>query len=79
MKEMRAGMASWKAGHGTDGGPKLRPDWEHVKVDVMYRANLAKFSQHADLLALLVGTRGPITARGGLFWKTWNEAREAQS
>ena len=33
----------------------------------------------AVLLALLLGTRGPITARGGLFWKTWNEAREAQS
>merc|ERR1719359_250341 len=51
----------------------MRPDWEECKVDAMYQANLAKFSQHKDLLVLLVGTRGPITARGGLFWKTWNE------
>eukprot|EP00435_Cladocopium_sp_Y103_P031000 s1898_g7.t2 len=27
----------------------LRPDWDAVKVEMMYRANLAKFKQHPDL------------------------------
>ena len=34
----------------------LRPDWEEVKDDIMRQAVLAKFSQHADLEALLLGT-----------------------
>jgi ribA/ribD-fused uncharacterized protein len=34
----------------------LRPDWEQVKEEVMYRAVLAKFSQHADLRAVLLAT-----------------------
>lgn len=34
----------------------LRPDWEEVKDDIMRQAVLAKFSQHADLKALLLGT-----------------------
>jgi ribA/ribD-fused uncharacterized protein len=35
---------------------RLRPDWEHVKDNVMRKAVLAKFSQHADLRAILLGT-----------------------
>jgi ribA/ribD-fused uncharacterized protein len=34
----------------------LRPDWEQVKDDVMRKAVLAKFTQHADLRAILLGT-----------------------
>ena len=34
----------------------LRKDWESVKVSVMHAAVLAKFSQHAELTALLLGT-----------------------
>ena len=34
----------------------LRRDWEQVKDDVMRRAVLAKFTQHDDLRALLLGT-----------------------
>ncbi len=41
---------------GRDRGRPLRPDWEAVKDDVMYRAVLAKFSQHAHLKAVLLGT-----------------------
>ncbi len=35
---------------------KLRPDWEHVKENVMREAVLAKFAQHDDLRAILLGT-----------------------
>jgi hypothetical protein len=34
----------------------LRPDWERVKDAVMREAVLAKFTQHADLRAVLLGT-----------------------
>ena len=34
----------------------LRADWEEVKDDVMRRAVLAKFSQHEDARAVLLGT-----------------------
>ena len=34
----------------------LRSDWELVKVDVMLAALRAKYTQHADLRALLLGT-----------------------
>ena len=35
---------------------RIRPDWMQVKDDVMARALRAKFTQHADLRALLLGT-----------------------
>lgn len=41
---------------GRDRKQKLRPDWESVKVDVMRNAVRAKFSQHAELTALLLAT-----------------------
>lgn len=34
----------------------LRGDWESVKIEVMRKALLAKFSQHADLQEMLLGT-----------------------
>ena len=34
----------------------LRSDWEQVKQDIMYKALLAKFSQHSNLRAMLLGT-----------------------
>jgi N-glycosidase YbiA len=34
----------------------LRADWESVKDEVMHEAVLAKFTQHADLRAILLGT-----------------------
>ena len=50
-----------------------RSDWEAVKVDIMYAANLAKFEQNAALRQSLVATRGRIRARGDIHWATWNE------
>jgi ribA/ribD-fused uncharacterized protein len=34
----------------------LRKDWESVKDSIMHEAVLAKFSQHADLREMLLGT-----------------------
>jgi N-glycosidase YbiA len=34
----------------------LRKDWEAVKDQIMYEAVRAKFTQHADLRAILLGT-----------------------
>lgn len=41
---------------GRDRKQRLRRDWESVKVSVMRKAVLAKFTQHADLRALLLST-----------------------
>lgn len=41
---------------GRDRKKKLRRDWESIKVSVMKRALLAKFTQHMDLEALLLST-----------------------
>ena len=41
---------------GRDRKKPLRPDWEAVKDDVMRKAVLAKFTQHAELRARLLET-----------------------
>ena len=33
-----------------------RADWHDAKLDIMRRADLAKFTQHGDLAALLLAT-----------------------
>src|SRR5438874_1094242 len=44
------------ASMGRDRKRPLRRDWESVKDQVMREAVLAKFSQHEDLKAILLGT-----------------------
>lgn len=41
---------------GRDRKKKLRSDWESVKVSVMRKTVLAKFTQHDDLRAILLST-----------------------
>lgn len=41
---------------GNDRARPLRPDWDAVKDDVMRRAVRAKFAQHPDIQAVLLGT-----------------------
>ena len=43
----------------------LRPDWEEIKVPLMRKALLAKFSQHAALQAVLLGTGDAHIAEAG--------------
>jgi N-glycosidase YbiA len=44
------------ANMGRDRKRPLRPDWEQVKDDVMRRAVLAKFTAHASIREVLLGT-----------------------
>jgi len=44
------------ASMGRDPSRPLRPDWEAAKDDVMRKVVLAKFEQHDDLRAILLGT-----------------------
>jgi N-glycosidase YbiA len=47
----------WDAAQlGRDRKVKLRRDWESAKVGVMSKALTAKFTQHPELKALLLGT-----------------------
>lgn len=41
---------------GRDASLPLRPDWDQVKVDVMRRALMAKFSQNSGALEVLLST-----------------------
>ncbi|KAJ3277396.1 hypothetical protein HK104_003339 [Borealophlyctis nickersoniae] len=44
------------ASRGRSRALPLRPDWESVKDDIMYRALIAKFTQHKSLQEVLLGT-----------------------
>ncbi len=48
---------------------KLRPDWEAVKDDIMYRVCLAKFSQNEDLKEKLLATGDEELVEGN----TWGD------
>jgi ribA/ribD-fused uncharacterized protein len=63
-------MECWKLGNSHSFA--LRQDWEVVKLEMMYIANLSKFSNSEHLKRLLVDCHGPIVCDGGLFWATWN-------
>jgi ribA/ribD-fused uncharacterized protein len=56
----RAATPKEAARLGRDRKVPLRPDWEQVRDDVMREAVLAKFTQHADLRALLLATGGAV-------------------
>lgn len=71
IRDAVSGIDSWRMGQTISAD--LRSDWEEVKVEMMYRANLSKFNRSPHLRDLLVSSQGAITAQGGLFWKTWNE------
>jgi N-glycosidase YbiA len=52
-----AASPSIAAKMGRSRGLPLRRDWEQVKDEIMYRAVIAKFTQHAKLRDLLLATR----------------------
>ena len=52
----KAETPSESASMGRDRNRPLRKDWEQVKDDVMREAVRAKFTQHADMKALLLNT-----------------------
>jgi len=48
---------------------ELRPDWEEVKIGVMYHIVLDKFSQNLELRLKLLETRNALIVEGN----TWND------
>merc|ERR1712232_127717 len=65
------GMRVWSMGQERS---TLRPDWEAVKVAIMYRANRAKYAQYEDLHAELLNT-GTVAMDGASStadWQHWN-------
>ncbi|CAF1310466.1 unnamed protein product [Rotaria sordida] len=54
---------------------QLRSDWESIKVDEMYKGNLAKFQQNEDLRKpLLESGTGPVHfTLSTPFWNHWND------
>ncbi|CAF1468845.1 unnamed protein product [Didymodactylos carnosus] len=51
----------------------LRPDWESVKVQVMYDGNKAKFEQNSEFAKALMSTKGDVRfGSSTTFWNTWN-------
>jgi len=73
LRETMSPMDCWKLGQHAPTGVQFRKDWESVKVDAMYQANLAKFSGSPHLSEILTSSKGRILCDGGHFWKTWNE------
>ena len=47
----------------------LRPDWEYIKYDIMYRICKEKFTQNYDLLVKLIGTKDVELIEGN----DWND------
>jgi ribA/ribD-fused uncharacterized protein len=47
----------------------LRPDWETIKVDIMYDLVHEKFNQNKDLAAMLIATNDAILVEGN----TWGD------
>ena len=78
-KDSKHGMDVWNEGQRHT---CLRPDWDAVKVEMMYRANLAKYKQHPDLQEelLSLGTVEMVgapstswkTKSGMVNWSVWN-------
>lgn len=50
---------------------QVRPDWESIKIDVMYKALQCKFTTYPYLNSLLLSTAGSVLVEGSphdLFW-----------
>jgi len=66
------GMACWSASRQL-GREQMRSDWNAVRVDIMYRVNLAKYMANPGLQADLLSTGDEaIVHPDSDFWGTWN-------
>jgi len=70
VKGSGPGAGCWSAGHAVR---HLRPDWENIKVRVMYEGNRAKFEQNPKLLQRLLSTKSDVKFFASTsFWCYWN-------
>lgn len=56
----------------------VNPDWETMKIDVMYRALKCKFSMHCDLNSLLLSTVGFVLVEASPHDLFWGGGREGE-
>jgi hypothetical protein len=68
-----AGSPKQAAVMGRDPARPLRPDWEAVREAVMLDALRAKFTQHADLRALLLGTGDAVLVEHSPHDRYWGD------
>lgn len=59
-------------------GVRLREDWEGVKEDVMRTGLKAKFTQHPDLAAVLLGTGTRHLVEASPYDRYWGHGRDGQ-
>mmetsp|Transcript_23460 Transcript_23460/g.37691 ORF Transcript_23460/g.37691 Transcript_23460/m.37691 type:complete len:134 (-) Transcript_23460:329-730(-) len=70
IRSEKSGVKCWELGQSRK--YKIVSNWEEIKVDVMYEANIAKFKQNEKLREVLLSTKGAIKAVGFPFWIQWN-------
>jgi N-glycosidase YbiA len=70
----RGSQQSWFRKHGK----RPRPDWTEVMLEAMRRADWAKFSQHPDLAALLLGTGSAELIEDSPFEPFWGEGLDGR-
>jgi ribA/ribD-fused uncharacterized protein len=76
IRRVRSPMVA--ARMGRDRGKPLRADWERVKDEVMRRAVLAKFTQHAELRDKLLKTGEAVLVehtRNDSYWGDGGDGR----
>merc|ERR1740116_272555 len=62
------GMRVWQAGQQRS---TLRPDWDAVKIEMMYRINVAKYAANSDLQQELLSTGNEeMVGAGSTGWTT---------
>ena len=74
----RAGSPMIAARMGRDRSKPLRADWERVRDEVMRRAVLAKFTQHAELRDILLATGDAMLVehtRNDSYWGDGGDGR----
>jgi len=59
-------------------GASARDDWHDVKLEIMRRADLAKFTQHADLAELLLATGDAELVEDSPFEPYWGIGRNGK-
>ncbi|XP_012085769.1 riboflavin biosynthesis protein PYRR, chloroplastic isoform X2 [Jatropha curcas] len=56
----------------------VRPDWENIKIDVMYRALKCKFSTYPHLKSMLLSTVGSVLVEASPHDLFWGGGREGE-
>jgi diaminohydroxyphosphoribosylaminopyrimidine deaminase/5-amino-6-(5-phosphoribosylamino)uracil reductase len=57
---------------------QVRPDWEGLKIDVMYRALKCKFSIYPHLQSMLLSTAGSVLVEASPHDLFWGGGREGE-